>query len=214
MPGENDGQSTNTQTTDPGANGQQPSGDGSQPAGGTIMTGDGQQKATGDGAAPAGAPEKYEFTVPEGLVLDNEVLARYEPIFREANLTNEAAQKLLNQWATDQAAQAKSADEQLVAQHEKWVEGVTKDPEIGGNNLPDTRKFSQAALARFGTPELKNYLNLTGLGSHPELVRAFAKIGRAMGEDTFVNGNPNKGGSTDDPNARALQVFPSMNPKN
>ncbi|MEI6907818.1 peptidase, partial [Klebsiella pneumoniae] len=40
----------------------------------------------------------------------------------------------------------------------------------------------------FGTPELKEYLNGTGLGNHPELVKAFIKVGKAMSEDGMVTG--------------------------
>lgn len=44
-------------------------------------------------------------------------------------------------------------------------------------------------MDKFGSPELKQYLNETGLGNHPELVRIFANIGKAMSEDGLVTGN-------------------------
>ena len=44
-------------------------------------------------------------------------------------------------------------------------------------------------LDLFGTPELKTYLNDTGLGNHPDLVKAFVKIGKAMSEDGMVDGS-------------------------
>ena len=36
---------------------------------------------------------------------------------------------------------------------------------------------------------LKEYLEGTGLGTHPELVKAFVKIGKAMSEDGMVDGS-------------------------
>ncbi len=43
-----------------------------------------------------GAPEKYEFTVGEGVELDTEALKDFEPVARDLNLTNEQAQKLVD----------------------------------------------------------------------------------------------------------------------
>ena len=180
MPGENDGQSTNTQTTDPGANGQQPSGDGSQPAGGTIMTG--RRSAEGDRGRRCSrwCARSMSSRCPRAWCSTTRCwLATSRSSARPTSRTR-PRRSSLNQWATDQAAQAKSADEQLVAQHEKWVEGVTKDPEIGGNNLPDTRKFSQAALARFGTPELKNY--------QPHRTRESSRTGAGLRQDRTGDG--------------------------
>jgi hypothetical protein len=33
------------------------------------------------------------------------------------------------------------------------------------------------------------YLNTTGLGNHPDLVKTFVKIGKAMSEDGMVDGS-------------------------
>lgn len=61
------------------------------------------------------------------------------------------------------------------------------DKEIGGDKLTASLSKAQQALETFGTPELKEYLNETGLGNHPELVKAFVKIGKAMSEDNMVS---------------------------
>jgi hypothetical protein len=50
-------------------------------------------------------------------------------------------------------------------------------------------------MQQFGTPELKAALEQTGMGNHPELVRLFAKVGKAMGEDSLVAGGKSSGGS-------------------
>lgn len=130
---------------------------------------------------PEAVPEEYALTAPEGVTLDADVLASYTPAFKELGLTNESAQKLLN-------VHAEIAQKQLIAQHTDWVSTVKADPEIGGKNFATTAKDAQSAISRFGTPELKLALDRTGLGSHPELVRAFAKVGKAMGEAVIVPG--------------------------
>ena len=54
---------------------------------------------------------------------------------------------------------------------EQWAADVKADKEIGGDNLISNLSAAQRALDQFGTPELKEYLNTTGLGNHPDLVK-------------------------------------------
>lgn len=63
---------------------------------------------------------------------------------------------------------------------------VRADKEIGGDKLTANIGMAQKALDQFGTPELRTYLEQTGLGNHPDLVRCFMKIGKSMGEDSMV----------------------------
>jgi hypothetical protein len=44
------------------------------------------------------------------------------------------------------------------------------------------------AVSKFGDPELKQAFEEYGLGNHPAFVRAFYRIGKAMGETGFVHG--------------------------
>lgn len=136
-----------------------------------------------------GAPEKYEFKPAEGQELDSAALEQFEPIAREMNLTNEQAQKMVDLYGTKimpmvQQQQAEAWQKTT----EQWAADVKADKEIGGDKLTGNLSAAQRALAQFGTPELKEYLEGTGLGNHPELVKAFVKVGKAMSEDGMVTG--------------------------
>jgi hypothetical protein len=133
---------------------------------------------------PEGAPEKYEFTAPEGVTLDAEAVAEFEPVAREMNLTNEQAQKLVELQTKLVQKQMQQWDQTV----DGWVSTIKSDQEIGGEGLKQNIALAQRALSQFGTPELKAALDATRMGSHPELVRVFARIGKAMAEDTFVAG--------------------------
>lgn len=137
-----------------------------------------------DGDKPEGAPGKYEFTAPEGVELDAEAVAKFEPIAREMNLTNDQAQKLV-ELQTELVKQQVQQWDQTV---ETWVSAIKTDPEIGGEGMKQNITLAQRAISEFGTPELKAALDATRMGSHPELVRVFARIGKAMAEDSFVQG--------------------------
>ncbi|HCU2525903.1 TPA: peptidase [Enterobacter hormaechei] len=137
-----------------------------------------------------GAPEKYEFKPAEGQELDTAALEQFEPIARELNLSNEQAQKMVDLYGTKilpmvQQQQAETWQKTT----EQWAADVKADKEIGGDKLTANLSAAQRALDLFGTPELKEYLNTTGLGNHPDLVKTFVKIGKAMSEDGMVDGS-------------------------
>ncbi|EPT9029034.1 peptidase [Citrobacter freundii] len=143
-----------------------------------------------------GAPEKYEFKVGEGQELDTAALEQFEPIARELNLTNEQAQKMVDLYGTKimpmvQQQQAEAWQKST----EQWAADVKADKEIGGDKLTANLSAAQRALEQFGDPELKEYLDSTGLGNHPALVKAFIKVGKAMSEDKVVTGGHESGGS-------------------
>ncbi|HHI3922224.1 TPA: peptidase [Klebsiella pneumoniae] len=149
---------------------------------------DGEQQKTEKEQKQEGAPEKYEFTAAEGVDLDTEALKDFEPVARELNLTNEQAQKLVDAYPKILAGVQQRQAEAWQAQTEEWAATVKADKEIGGDKLTANLGVAQRALDTFGTPELKEYLNGTGLGNHPELVKAFIKVGQAMSEDGMVTG--------------------------
>ncbi|EBF8503653.1 peptidase [Salmonella enterica subsp. enterica] len=137
-----------------------------------------------------GAPEKYEFKPAEGQELDAAALEQFEPIARELNLTNEQAQKMVDLYGTKIMPMVQQQQvEAWQKTTEQWAADVKADKEIGGDKLTGNLSAAQRALAQFGTPELKEYLEGTGLGNHPELVKAFVKIGKAMSEDGMVDGS-------------------------
>lgn len=144
---------------------------------------------------PEGAPEKYEFKAGEGVDLDTEALKDFEPVARELNLTNEQAQKLVDAYPKILAGVQQRQAEAWQKQTEGWAETVKADKEIGGDKLTANLSAAQRALEQFGDTELKEYLDSTGLGNHPALVKAFIKVGKAMSEDKVVTGGHESGGS-------------------
>lgn len=188
----------------PAADAPAPAADPAKPEGDKPQTGtEGdkpQEDKPADGDKPAdkpddkeqkqdGAPEKYEFKAGEGVELDTEALKDFEPVARELNLTNEQAQKLVDAYPKILAGVQQRQAEAWQKQTEGWAETVKADKEIGGDKLTANLSAAQRALDQFGTPELKEYLNATGLGNHPDLVKTFVKIGKAMSEDGMVDGS-------------------------
>lgn len=147
-------------------------------------------------------PESYEFQMPEGVELDKAAADEFTAIAKELKLDQATAQKVADVGAKMAQRQAE-AHAKLV---ETWVEQVKTDKDIGGDKLDENLAVARKALEKFGTPELRDVLNSTGLGNHPAVIKAFYNAGKAVSPDVFVAGAP--AGSNTDPSKR---LFPNMN---
>jgi hypothetical protein len=141
------------------------------------------------------APEKYEFKAPEGTEYDPGILDAFSSAAKEADLSQEAAQMLIEKMAPALAARQVG---QVEAIHKEWLEASSADKEFGGEKLQENLGVARKALDAFGTPELRSLLDTTGLGNHPEVIRLLFKAGKAISEDTFTSGRKveSSGGAT------------------
>lgn len=144
-----------------------------------------------------GAPEKYEFKAPEGTEFDSGILEAFSGAAKEANLSQDAAQKLLAKMAP---ALATRQDEQVKAIHEEWRTASAADPEFGGAKLTENLGVARKAYETFATPELRKLLDTTGMGNHPEVIRMMYRVGKAISEDKFVGGNARSGATANPAN--------------
>jgi hypothetical protein len=136
-------------------------------------------------AAPTGAPEKYEFKTAEGTEFSPNVLNAYSEVAKELNLTQEAAQKVLDKVTP---AMVQQSQERLKAVREEWANTARTDKEFGGQSLSQNIAVAKKALNAFGTPELSAFLEDSGLGNHPEIIRVLYRAGRAISDDSHVGG--------------------------
>lgn len=152
-------------------------------------------------------PDEYEFEVPDDTQLDDVVIDAFSEVAKELDMPQEAAQKMIDKVAP--VMQARQA-EQITAVWNEWAESSKSDKEFGGDKLEENLATAKKAMDTFGTPELTELLNTSGLGNHPEIIRMFYRAGKAISEDTFVGGKQavsSAGGET-----TAQRMYPNMNP--
>jgi hypothetical protein len=164
------------------------------------------ENTEGDKGQPQGAPEKYEFTMPEGVQMDESGVKAFSEFAKDSNLSQDAAQALLSKMAPAMAQRQADAVE---AARTEWANLSTADKEIGGDKLTENLAVAKKALDKFGTPELSKLLNESGLGNHPEIIRVLYRAGKAISEDTFVGGG---GQGKTEPETVAQRMYPNMNP--
>jgi hypothetical protein len=153
-------------------------------------------------------PDEYQdFVAPEEIQLDTELIGEFKAKAKDMGLTQDKAQevvdlgvKLQQKWQATQMQAIEQARTQ-------WVEQANSDKEFGGEKLTENLSVAKKALDTFGTPELKQLLNDSGLGNHPEIIRAFYRAGKSISEDRFVGGGNGPSGSVDP----AKVLFPTMN---
>ena len=148
-----------------------------------LLTGEVEEAAP---KAASEAPEDYEpFDLGEGFNLGSKELEGFSATAKELGLSQEKAQKMMTQFASMQ----KSLNQDLTRQAAtKWQEQVQSDPELGGQHFKENIATANRAVKQFASPELVGLLNSSGLGNHPEIVRLFVKVGKAISQDKGVVG--------------------------
>lgn len=164
-----------------------------------------QGKDPQDDGKPQGAPEKYEFATPEGMQFDDAVVGAFSEAAKDLNLSQEAAQKILDKVGPVMAAQQNEA---LQAASTEWAEASKTDKEFGGDKLNENLAVAKKAMDQFASPELRTLLNESALGNNPEVIRMFYRVGKAISEDGFVVG----GNAKNSEQTTAQRLYPNMNP--
>lgn len=139
----------------------------------------------GDEDQIKGAPEEYaEFTVPDGMQIDDKLLEKAAPKLKELDLSQLQAQELVNIVAESRQADAQALDDSYNNTLKEWKTAAKSDPEYGGDRFQENIGKANAAIDKLGTPELKQMLHDTGIGNHPELIRFAVKVGAMIAEDS------------------------------
>lgn len=161
------------------------------------------EEGEGEGSAVEvlGAPEKYELTVPDdlaatGMTFDAEAFAEVEPVLRELNLSNDAAQAIVNAYASKvlpllDKRGGERWDQTGADMRRGWEQESRNDPDIGGAKFNETIALARQTFTRFGVKPDGPFLKLleeSGLGNHPDMLRFVANVGRLTGEATTDTG--------------------------
>lgn len=154
-----------------------------------------------------GAPEQYaDFTLPEGVSIDEAKATEFKEFAKANNLTQDAAQALVDRHVEALKEVAHAPYKLWEDTQKEWQAEIKKDPEIGGAKYEENIGYAAKALDAFGGPKLREALSFTGAGNNPEIVRAFVRVGKAMSEGGFVGGR-----ASNTLQSEAAKMYPTMN---
>lgn len=164
--------------------------------GGTMLNGkdsseEGEGEEKKETEAKVNAPEEYkDFELPEGVSFDEEPLRDFKEMAKGLDLSQESAQKLVGFYLAEQGRVQGQKDQEWLDQRKTWKQDLRADNEFGGNKFNQTLERANRVLRRFGESETIGFLDKSGLGDYPGMVRLLAKIDLAISEDKLVEGKP------------------------
>jgi hypothetical protein len=142
---------------------------------------------TDEPAQPAPPAVDYgKLSVPEAA--PETFVASVRGLAEQHKLPLEAAQGVLDALATE----TKATTDRYAAQIAAWKAEVAADPTIGAQGIAHANTW----LDTYGSSELREMLEATGLSDHPLLLKALAKAGKDAGESPMV---PSNGGTPTGP---------------
>ncbi len=141
------------------------------------------------------APDKYAFRMPEGHSTTNDDRAfqtHMAPLLHKAGLA---------QWQVDLLAQGLESfghqqREGLSRQTQQtYAASVQELQRDWGAAFDRHLDLANRAVRQFGGPDLVRALSAAGLGHHPAVVRAFARMGATLAEDSGLPAGAAGGGA-------------------
>ena len=138
---------------------------------------------------PSGAPEAYsDFTLPEGVELDETVLGDFKTQAKELNLGQAQAQSVVDLGIKLQQSWTDKANAEIDKTIAGWVETAKTDPDLGGEALEKNLALAKSVADRFGSETFKTeLLEKYRLGDHPEFIRFCRDVAKAVSEDSLVS---------------------------
>lgn len=177
-----------------------------------------EDKSTDKPEPAAGAPETYaDFTAPEGYTLSKDLIGEAAPIFKELNLSQDQAQKLVDFYAKTQTGPAEAQQAAYNETRQGWRNEVLKDTTLStGNDLkPEVRAAIGRAVDSLG-PELsksfREVMDLTGAGDNPAFVKAMFEFSKFVTEGRPVSGKGPSAAGQANPSAAPKSIASAMFP--
>lgn len=173
-------------------------GEGAAPEGAAT---EGEKADAPEASALIGAPEEYDtasFALPEGVEFDGALFDLVKDDLKGLDLSQEGAGKIVGLFAEKivpaitERTEAKMTElgQEISAQ---FARDLQADPVVGGVKLKESQAYAAKAITA-AIPDagdraaFSQFLNESGMGNHPLLMRVIAAGGRAMSEATTPAG--------------------------
>lgn len=178
-----DGTIIDVRETTPKADQKAPTDGTTEDKGNSFLTGKGETPPSADDKKPAeapkdaqaGAPESYaEFKLPDGYKLDEQLAKDASALFKEMNLSQDAAQRLVDLYAANGLKAAEAPFKEWADLQKTWLGDIA---DRFGSKAETVRTDIGKAISTLPPSLARNFraaLDLTGAGSHPDVVEALS----------------------------------------
>lgn len=129
-----------------------------------------------------GKPEDYKLGRPESFpeqYYDNDMNQHMLKVFHETGLSERQAKNLHAKYMEYVNTRLTQTTQQQQQQSEQAIAALKQQY---GADFNVRVAAAQRAIQRFGSPELVSYLDKSGLGNNPELIKLFSNVGMSLTE--------------------------------
>ena len=179
------------------------------PEAGSILGGEAKQETAPKAETPA-APTPIDIKLPENFQADAAAVDGFKKLAAESGLDSAKAQKFFDSYVALEQSRAQSAEQAFAKQEESWLAELKADKEFGGPHFDATVKSARRGMELVGR-DAQAVIAAAGLGNHPALVKAFARIGKANAEDSVAS-TTQAAGSSAEPGWSDV-MYPTMKSK-
>lgn len=137
-------------------------------------------------ANKAVAPVEIKLALPKDSMLPESRVGEIMAEAKKNGWSQEQAERVLAGESEAVSRYHKSIADSFEATRASWVDSLKKDPEFGGEKLAETVELSKRAITKFATPGFIKALVDLGLGDNDDVIKTFAKIGKADREDIHI----------------------------
>ena len=144
--------------------------------------------------------------LPEGLPYSDETVGAYKSAAHAAGLTSVQAKGLFD-WYMNGTVTAHKAEMEKRATARTEAETALKTEY--GSEYDANLVLMKRAVDKFGDEGFKQYMDDSGFGNDPRMIKLFVNIAKAMSEDTLILGNPGASEPQRGPDGRVVFDYPA-----
>lgn len=129
--------------------------------------------------------ETPDVELPESIKFDDSVIDDAKKEFHKLGLSSKQADGILKYYLSGLGDQVSKQNEHAQETHDQATSRLENE---WGREYGHNMDIARGALKKFGTPELIETLESTGMGNNVDLIKAFASVGNMVMEDNVRGG--------------------------
>lgn len=148
-------------------------------------------------------PDDYKLGRPENFpeqLFDQDMNQHMLKVFHETGLSSKQAKLLHSKYMEYVNGRVAQSTQQQQQQSEQAIAALKQQY---GPDFNIRVAAAQRAIQRFGSPELVGYLEKSGLGNNPELIKLFSNVGMSLTESRADSGGDSSFGGVSPAQAQA-----------
>jgi hypothetical protein len=143
-----------------------------------------------DPKASEAAPEPFKLEdikfSSTDVTVDPEIGGEFVELVNKFSLPRDAVAGLVALQEKAMKANSEAGSRDWNDMQTKWVNEIKNDAEIGGNKWPEVQTKIGQLLDTYGSPELREALDLTGAGNNPAVARFMSKVASVLSESGHI----------------------------